>query len=63
MPEQTTMFDRPFSDRERLEIAAMPSHEIYLLTKMLPAGTVRGREVRELYAECLKTMARSTTDA
>lgn len=47
-------FDKPMDDVERAEIAEMPSHELYLLTKMVPYGTVRAREVNALYHDCIK---------
>lgn len=47
-------FDRPMDSTERAEVAAMPSHELYLLTKMVPYGTVRAREVNALYHECIQ---------
>lgn len=46
-------FDRPLSDEEKDEIRAMPSHEVYLLTKMVPLGTLRCREVNDIYGEVI----------
>lgn len=51
-------FDTPLTEDERDELRRMPSHELYLLTKMVPPASVRGQEVHVLYRECLARAVR-----
>lgn len=44
----------PFSYEERCEIEAMQSHEVYLLTLMVPHGTLRAREVNDIYHRVIR---------
>ena len=54
-----TLFNEPLSDEERAEIAAMPSHELYILSIMVPINTLRGRIVHDLYADCRRREIRA----
>lgn len=58
----SSTFDSPLTAEERSELEAMPSHELYLLTKMVPYGTLRDREVAAIYDNCLHQMVRVSRD-
>lgn len=53
------LFDTPMTDAEMCEVATMPNYEIYLLTQMVPRGTTRAKQVREVYLMALDATALS----
>lgn len=55
-------FDTPMTDEEKNEVRAMPSHEVYFLTKMVPPASVRGREVKAIYLEILDGVIASSQE-